>query len=89
MGSVILSKIDNNLFEPNIKNITMKKVGIIFAAVVFMGLSSCKKCADCHYDGPNGEEELGEKCGDELKSLEENGISINGNDYVVHCGEDH
>lgn len=50
---------------------------------------SCKKesCHDCHYDGPNGEVELGEKCGDELETLEANGYNLDTANYVVHCHE--
>ena len=68
----------------------MKKVGIVFAAIVFMGFSSCKKCAECHYDGPNGEVDLeGEYCGDDLENIESNGYPVGNDVYPVHCGEDH
>jgi len=72
----------------------MKKVGILFAAILFMGFSSCNKCAECHYDGPNGEVDLeDEYCGDELEAIEASGYVIPGDTtgtvYTVHCGEDH
>jgi hypothetical protein len=54
-------------------------------------MTSCakNKCADCHYDAPAGEIEMGTYCGDELKNLEELGTYTDslGNTYVVHCGE--
>ena len=54
-----------------------------------MAFTSCKKdeCHECHYDGPNGEVELGEKCGSELEDLEANGYNEGGTNYVVHCHE--
>ena len=55
----------------------MKKQNAIFLGLfaVAMAFTSCKKdeCHECHYDGPNGEVELGEKCGYELEVLEANG----------------
>jgi len=69
----------------------MKKSIYIIAAIALLGTSivSCKKnqCHECHYDGPSGEVELGEKCGDELESLEANGYNDNGVNYEVHCHE--
>ena len=67
----------------------MKKSVLLVVAVAGLALVSCKKdeCHECHYDGPNGEVELGEKCGDELESLEANGYNENGTNYVVHCHE--
>lgn len=67
----------------------MKKVVVFVAAVGALTLVSCNKnkCYDCHYDGPNGEVELGEKCGDEVHELEENGHTEGGTTYTVHCGE--
>jgi hypothetical protein len=54
-------------------------------------MSSCgkNKCAECHYDGPSGEVEMGVYCGDSLSNLEELGTYTDtlGNAYVVHCGE--
>lgn len=74
----------------------MKKVSlaIMLGAFVFgTSFTSCKKkeqCEECHYDGPSGEVEMGEKCGDELENLEATGkTTVDGVDYVVHCGEDH
>lgn len=60
-------------------------IGVAIAAFGF----SCKKdeCKECHYDGPNGEVELGEKCGDDIETLEEEGYEENGTTYEVHCGE--
>ncbi len=66
------------------------KVTLVVAALV-LGGTSCKKdeCAECHYDGANGEVELGQKCNDEIESLEKNGYQKDGQTYTVHCGEDH
>lgn len=59
-------------------------------AIVAFGFS-CKKdeCKECHYDGPSGEVDLGEKCGDDITNLEANGHTENGTTYTVHCGEGH
>ena len=67
----------------------MKKGIVCILAIGTLVLVSCNKnkCYDCHYDGPNGEVELGEKCGDEVKELEENGHTVDGTNYTVHCGE--
>jgi nitrous oxide reductase accessory protein NosL len=68
----------------------MKKTLLIAAAVGFLSASCGKnKCAECHYDGPAGEVEMGAFCGDELHDLEEFGTYTDslGNTYVVHCGE--
>ncbi|RFC55622.1 hypothetical protein [Brumimicrobium aurantiacum] len=64
----------------------MKKK-LILGAIIAVGFSftSCEKCAECHYDGPNGEVELGEYCGDDLEDIEDAGMSVNGEDYEVHC----
>jgi hypothetical protein len=67
----------------------MKKVGILFGAVALLSFNSCTKCHDCHYDLGGSEVELGEYCGDDLKSIEETGIVVNSIIYDVHCGEDH
>jgi hypothetical protein len=50
---------------------------------------SCKKnkCAECHYDKNDVEVELGEKCGDDLESLESSGYMVNDTLYEVHCHE--
>ena len=68
----------------------MKKV-IYLAVFAMVSLSSCKKdeCKECHYDGPNGEVELGEKCGDDIEDLEASGHTVDGQTYTVHCGEGH
>jgi hypothetical protein len=68
----------------------MKK--ITFSSILFVIiLSACgkNKCAECHYDGPSGEVEMGVYCGDSLSNLEELGTYTDtlGNAYVVHCGE--
>lgn len=68
----------------------MKKVRLTIgiAAVAVTALTtSCKKCHECHYDGPDGEVELGEKCGDDLEALEDNGYTVDGTVYEVHCHE--
>jgi len=68
----------------------MKKTLLIAAAVGFLSASCGKnKCAECHYDGPAGEVEMGAFCGDELHDLEELGTYTDSleNTYVVHCGE--
>lgn len=65
----------------------MKKV--VFIGLVALAAVACKKeeCHECHYDGPNGEVELGEKCGDELETLEKSGYNAGGTNYDVHCHE--
>lgn len=70
----------------------MKKRILNLTALLFTSsliVASCKKetCAECHYDKNGGEIELGEKCGDDIENLEKNGITIDGVNYVVHCGE--
>lgn len=55
--------------------------------VIFFGTSSCMKCEECHYDGPNGQVELGELCDDELQDKEQNGYATNDTIYEVHCHE--
>ena len=68
----------------------MIKLTLVVAALV-LGATSCKKdeCAECHYDGPNGEVELGEKCDDDIEDLEKSGYTTGGQTYTVHCGEGH
>lgn len=57
-------------------------------ALVVISLGACKKkCHDCHYDGPNGEVELGEKCGDDVEALESEGYPAGDTTYTVHCHE--
>lgn len=67
----------------------MKTISTIIAVSAIVLLTSCKKnkCYECHYDGPNGEVELGDKCGDEVKELEENGFVTDSVTYEAHCGE--
>ncbi|MCE2864797.1 MAG: hypothetical protein ACK5BW_01890 [Flavobacteriia bacterium] len=68
----------------------MKKMLVIASAFGLFSVSCAKnKCAECHYDAPSGEVEMGTFCGDELKNLEELGTYSDslGNTYVVHCGE--
>lgn len=68
----------------------MKKTILSFSLFVVLMTSCAKnKCADCHYDAPAGEIEMGTYCGDELKNLEALGTYTDslGNTYVVHCGE--
>lgn len=50
--------------------------------------TSCNKntCAACHYDKAGAEIELGEKCGDEMATLEANGYMDSTGTYIVHCG---
>lgn len=70
----------------------MKIVKLVLGISLFVvAMSSCKKdeCAECHYDGPNGEVELGQKCNDEIEDLEKNGYTTGGQTYTVHCGEGH
>ena len=65
------------------------KVFLTFtASVILLFLASCKKnqCAACHYDKAGAEIELGEKCGDEMESLEANGYTDSTGTYIVHCG---
>ena len=67
-----------------------KQFLVIGLALVAMTAVSCKKnqCSECHYDDAQGEEvELGEKCGDELETLESDGYNLGGVNYVVHCHE--
>jgi hypothetical protein len=68
----------------------MKKSIFIFGSVVFLAatMQSCtkNKCHECHYDDASGNEvEIGEKCGDELETLEANGYTDSTGNYVVHC----
>lgn len=56
--------------------------GLIIAGLAF---TSCKKCAECHYDTDSGIVEIGEYCGDELEDIEKSGYSVNGENYEVHC----
>lgn len=68
----------------------MKKLILSATVLGFLTLSCGKnKCAECHYDAPAGEVEMGAYCADELKNLEELGTFTDslGNIYEVHCGE--
>ncbi|MEY4973542.1 MAG: hypothetical protein RLZZ55_329 [Bacteroidota bacterium] len=68
----------------------MKKT-ILSVSLFVVLMTSCakNKCADCHYDAPAGEIEMGTYCEDELKNLEALGTYTDslGNTFVVHCGE--
>jgi len=66
---------------------TGKTILATIAIFTVLAFTSCKKeeCHECHYDGPNGEVELGEKCGDELEEVEANGYAADGVVYEVHC----
>lgn len=70
----------------------MKKVVLGIVALSFIGLTSCKKCSECHYEvvdsaGAETEVELGEFCGDDLKALEADGYTVNNTVVEVHCHE--
>jgi effector-binding domain-containing protein len=60
---------------------------LVFSGLVIAGLAltSCNKCAECHYDAPGGIVEIGEYCGDELENIEKDGYTVNGDVYEVHC----
>lgn len=62
---------------------------MIVGATIILAAASCKKeeCHECHYEMNGSEVELGEKCGDDLKSLEASGYTVNGTVYDVHCHE--
>ena len=69
----------------------MKKVILGVIAISFIGLTSCKKCSECHYEamdnsGQEIEMELGEYCDDDLETLEANGYQLNDSTTVeVYC----
>ena len=69
----------------------MKKVVLGIIAISFIGLTSCKKCSECHYEavdssGAEVEMELGEFCDEDLEALEANGYQLNDSVNVeVHC----
>ncbi|MEY4805130.1 MAG: hypothetical protein RL331_1652 [Bacteroidota bacterium] len=68
----------------------MKKLILSVSILGLLSVSCAKnKCAECHYDAPSGEIELGTYCGDHLKNLEALGTYTDslGATYVVHCGE--
>jgi hypothetical protein len=54
---------------------------------VLISTTACKKkeCHECHYDKNGTQVEIGEKCGDELESLESNGYVDQTGTYPVHC----
>jgi len=60
---------------------------LLVAAVAAFAFQSCKKCKDCHYDGPSGEVELGEYCGDDIENIESSGHTVDTVTYDVHCSE--
>jgi hypothetical protein len=67
----------------------MKTIKITLVALVAgVAFVSCNKeeCSDCHYYLNSTETvELGEKCGDELSTLESNGIAVGDTLYEEHC----
>lgn len=63
----------------------MKMLTIIAAALSFLAITSCNKCAECHYDKDSEEVEIGEYCGDDLEAIEASGFSDSGTTYEVHC----
>ena len=71
----------------------MKKVFFAALAVSVIGLTSCHKCSECHYEamdstGAEVEIELGEQCDEDLEALEANGYQLNDSTTVeVHCHE--
>lgn len=70
----------------------MKKIAIILGVFSIIGFTSCKKCAECHaatdIAGTEYElEELGEKCDDELESLEANGYDVLDTLYLTADGD--
>ena len=65
-----------------------KSVIWTFAIALSVGMASCNKCEECHYEGADGTEvEIGEYCGDDLEEAEANGFEVNGVVYDVHCEE--
>lgn len=67
--------------KQSLKFLIVPVFGLLFFA------TSCKKCEECHYDGPNGEVEMGELCDEELEDREQNGVEVDGTVYEVHCNE--
>lgn len=63
------------------------KLLLPLAAGFLFFVTSCKKCEECHYDGSDGEVELGELCGEELEDREQNGYATNDTIHEVHCHE--
>jgi len=64
----------------------MKKK-LLIGGTLMLGLAftSCKKCAECHYDGPEGQVNIGEYCGQDLEFIENDGYTVNEEKYEVHC----
>lgn len=67
--------------KKSVKLLIVPMFGLLFFA------TSCKKCEECHYDGHDGEVEMGELCDDELEDREKNGIEVGDTVYEVHCHE--
>ena len=63
------------------------RVLLPIAAGILFFATSCKKYEECHYDGPDGEVEMGELCDEDLEDGEQNGIAVNDTIYEVHCHE--
>lgn len=61
------------------------KILVVGLLATMSVLTSCKKCAECHYDTPNGIVEIGEYCGNELEDIEKSGYNAEGKTYEVHC----
>lgn len=70
----------------------MKKAKITLVGLVVVagfGMTSCKKCSECHYEKGSTEVEIGEYCGDDIEDLEAAGYYVVAEDttYEAHCGE--
>lgn len=66
----------------------MKRLILISAIIASISVGCVKnKCHECHYDKAGTEVELGEKCGDELETLEASGYTDTSGTYEVHCHE--
>lgn len=66
----------------------MKRSVFVLSLMAMTAISCAKnKCHDCHYDKNGAEVALGEKCGDELESLEADGYTDTTGTYTVHCHE--
>jgi hypothetical protein len=66
---------------------TFNSILVIGAFFVFSTSCNKKECHECHYDLNGTEVELGEKCDEDLETLEKDGIDVNGVNYEVHCHE--
>jgi hypothetical protein len=73
----------------NLKTNQMKTKQMFIASLCLFALTfvSCNKnqCSNCHYDKAGAEIELGEKCGNEMETLEANGYTDTTGTYTVHC----